>query len=414
MHRISDPRLGGVSKKNLKMFSKLCGNDQLHNVHIVTTFWSEVDKKKAVARETDLASTAFKPLIESGATLLRHDDTAKSALSIISELIIKKPVMMLIQQELNEGKKLADTSAGIVITEEIVRLRQKHEKEMASLIKEMEEAAEAKDEALRAELAEEHRELERKMARADGDRRRLEKTLHEARADLKVGAGRERLAMVEMEAMMKKAEMDRLDINRKAEEERKRHEEHLEHLRNAMKRADSGRADMQRTLEGAGEKEKAERARMMDRQTKQAAEGNKGNEEYLRETMEREAKDRTEMQKNVVAMREQGRADSARAAEKGREPQAKQAAERHILAGKAPEAEGNIRELEKKLAKDEPKKKKRLGKQADQGNMYPNEFGDTVGSCAKADGDTGPGVVAGSMVGLALALVVAWRTVFGK
>ena len=196
MHRISDPRLGGVSKKNLKMFSKLCGNDQLHNVQIVTTFWNEVDKKKAAARETDLASTAFKPLIESGAILLRHDDTAKSALSIMSELIIKKPVMMLIQQELNEGKKLADTSAGIAIAEDIVRLQQKHEKEMASLIKEMEEAAKAKDEALRAELAEEHRELERKMARADDDRRRLEKTLDEACAT----SGAEGVAKVQSKA----------------------------------------------------------------------------------------------------------------------------------------------------------------------------------------------------------------------
>jgi len=115
--------------------------------------------------------------------LLRHDDTVKSALYIMCELIIEKPVTMQIQRELNEGKKLGDTLAGVVIIEEIVRLQQKHEKEMASLIKEMEEAARARDEALRAELAEERRELERKMALADYDRKRWEKTF-EKHADL--------------------------------------------------------------------------------------------------------------------------------------------------------------------------------------------------------------------------------------
>ena len=381
MHRISDPRMGGVSRKNLRMFGKLCGNDQLHHVRIVTTFWSQVDRKVADAREIDLATSAFKLLTESGAVLRRHDDTVKTARSILSELIIKEAVTTQVQKELNEGKKLGDTSAGVVITEEIVRLQQKHAKEMASLKKEMEEAAQKKNDALRAELAKEHRALEMKMERADDDRRRLEQTLNEAREDLKEEARksqemrekadaesakfmeemakakeeRERMNK-EMNAAMKKAEMDRQEMNRKAEEERKRHDEHIKHLRDEMKRADAERADMQKKLKEAEDKEKAENARMIERQTRQAEGGREKNEGYLRnlhEMMQKTAKDRAEIQRKMIAAQDQAKETNAQAAKRVTELQMRQATEQRMLAEKTQQAERHLHEVERRRAQAE-------------------------------------------------------------
>lgn len=175
MHRISDPRMGGMSRKNLRMFRGLCGDNNLGNVRIVTTYWDRVGEE-GPAREAALAGGAFKALVDAGANMVRQNNGRESALSILSELIPKQPVEMKIVEEMKAGKTLAETSAGSVLTEEMKELQKRHEQDMRDLKKEMEEAAAAKDEALKAELAEERRLLEERMARQEADRARLQET----------------------------------------------------------------------------------------------------------------------------------------------------------------------------------------------------------------------------------------------
>ncbi|KIM43892.1 hypothetical protein M413DRAFT_25411 [Hebeloma cylindrosporum] len=176
LHRISDPRMGGAAKKNLRVFKEVCGDMNLGHVRIVTTYWNLVDEKQGNSRQIALAQGAFKSLIDGGADLCRHDKGLESARSIISQLIHQEPVTMKIQEELNEGRALGDTSAGAVIIEEMKELKRKHDKEVEGLKRELEEAAMANDEQLRAELAEEHRKLEERMARAEKDGKTLGKT----------------------------------------------------------------------------------------------------------------------------------------------------------------------------------------------------------------------------------------------
>ncbi|KAN0097943.1 hypothetical protein V8E55_002389, partial [Tylopilus felleus] len=184
MHRISDPRVGGVSRKNLRMFHSLCGDANLKNVRIVTTNWSRVDKEEGDHREEALRIGAFKSLLDAKAGMCRHLNTMESARAIMSELIPLKSVTMQIQKELEAGMTLGNTSAGTVLTAEMQEMQKKHNKELAGLKREMEDAAKANDLALRAELAEERRTLEHKMARAEEDRERLARTLNQAREDL--------------------------------------------------------------------------------------------------------------------------------------------------------------------------------------------------------------------------------------
>ncbi|KAJ3508732.1 hypothetical protein NLJ89_g5593 [Agrocybe chaxingu] len=174
LHRISDPRMGGMAKKNLRMFKELCGDNSLVNVLIVTTNWNLVDEKEGSARQAALAQGAFKPFVDSGVRLFRHDKGLESTRLIISELMDQEPVALKIQEELDAGRSLGETSAGAVIIEELQELQKKHEEEMESLRKEIEDAARANDEELRLELAEERRKLEETMARAVEDRKVLE------------------------------------------------------------------------------------------------------------------------------------------------------------------------------------------------------------------------------------------------
>lgn len=56
LHRISDVRMQGSSLQNLRMFRKLCGDEALKNVLLVTTFWDTVNDAEGRVREKELSS----------------------------------------------------------------------------------------------------------------------------------------------------------------------------------------------------------------------------------------------------------------------------------------------------------------------------------------------------------------------
>ena len=168
--------MGGAAKKNLRVFREICGDKHLGHVRIVTTNWNLVDEKQGNSRQDALAKGAFGPLIKEGAELRRHDNSLQSAQSIMSQLIHQEPVTMMIQEEVNAGRTLGDTSAGALIVEEIKELKKKHDKEVETLKKELEDASMANDEELILELAEERRKLEEMMVRTGEDQKTLKKT----------------------------------------------------------------------------------------------------------------------------------------------------------------------------------------------------------------------------------------------
>jgi len=173
--------MSGMAKKHLSIFRELYGNNNLGHVRIVTTDWSRVGEQEGRDRERALAKGAFKHLVKAGAVMARHDKGRESALSIMSQLVHKQLVIVQIQEELDAGRALGGTSAGAVIIADMKELQKKHKKEISHLEKEIEQATLDNDEELRDELAEDRRQLEQIMARAEEDWKRLATTLQEAR-----------------------------------------------------------------------------------------------------------------------------------------------------------------------------------------------------------------------------------------
>ena len=93
LHRISDPRMGGISRRNFNMFRKLCGDETLKNVLIVTTMWGLVDPQVGEAREEQLKTndTFFKPVLDKGARMARHNDTCKCAQDLVRMIMKNHP-----------------------------------------------------------------------------------------------------------------------------------------------------------------------------------------------------------------------------------------------------------------------------------------------------------------------------------
>jgi hypothetical protein len=176
MHRISDPKVGGTAKKNLRMFTKLCGSKSLKNVIIATTNWGRVEPAEGAKREDELKQTKFfGHLLEAGAQMTRHDSECTSALAIMAPLIGRTPIPLQIQEEVRNGVPIADTAAGSVLTQYVKALEKKHAKDLADLKIEIASAAKEKNEELQRELREERKELEAKMAKAEEERIKLEK-----------------------------------------------------------------------------------------------------------------------------------------------------------------------------------------------------------------------------------------------
>ncbi|KAG6370908.1 hypothetical protein JVT61DRAFT_10932 [Boletus reticuloceps] len=267
MHRISDPRVGGVSRKNLRMFHSLCGDANLKNVRIVTTNWARVSKEEGDKREVALQTGAFRALLDAEAGMRRHLNTVESAQVIMSELIPLEAVTMQIQRELEAGMTLGTTSAGTVLTAEMREMQKKHEKELADLKREMEEATKANDLALRAELAEERKALEQKMVRAEEDRERLARTLDEARKDL--AAEQDKLQALRQRTDEQSTALKHLQDQ--TEEERKRLADQIKDAEGKRKKLEQQQQEAMRENESLVKQLETDRQEMRDQANKQSA-----------------------------------------------------------------------------------------------------------------------------------------------
>ncbi|KAG0699562.1 P-loop containing nucleoside triphosphate hydrolase protein, partial [Suillus ampliporus] len=136
LHRISDFKMGSISQRNFKIFRELCGESSLNNVLIVTNMWSEVKRETGEARESELASKNkfFKPVLEKGAQLLRHEGTLESAHTILRYLINKHPAVLRIQQEIiDEHKPIEKTAAGSELRRALNQQAERHNEEISNL-----------------------------------------------------------------------------------------------------------------------------------------------------------------------------------------------------------------------------------------------------------------------------------------
>ena len=157
LHRISDVRMGGVARKNFRLFRKLCGDESLSSVAIVTNMWNEVTQQKGEQRERELANNGafFKSALEKGACMIRHDDTAESAHNIVSRLADRDTITLAVQREMvKEHKMVSQTSAGLDLQAELNEQSKRHRAGLRDMQARMEALMREKDDQHQEELKE--------------------------------------------------------------------------------------------------------------------------------------------------------------------------------------------------------------------------------------------------------------------
>ena len=152
------------------MFRELCGDTTLKNVVLVTNMWGEVSRDVGEAREMELSSNFFKQVLDKGAQMVRHHNTAQSAQDIIRMIMKNRPVVLQIQRELvDEHKDIVDTAAGEAVNQELNEQIRRHQAELKEVQEQMMQALKEKDEETRQEMEEESRKLQEQMERIKKD-----------------------------------------------------------------------------------------------------------------------------------------------------------------------------------------------------------------------------------------------------
>jgi DNA repair exonuclease SbcCD ATPase subunit len=188
----------GLSRKNFGMFRKLCGDNALQNVVIVTNMWGEVTANTGNAREAELMreDVFFRPVLEKGAQMARHENTVRSAGSIIRRILNNHPLPLRIQEELvDQHMDISETDAGEELNREINAQIRKHKEEMHSLEERIEQAMKDKDEETRRELEIETEKMQREIKRFQHDSERLESDYKKEKERLE-----ERMRLMELKA----------------------------------------------------------------------------------------------------------------------------------------------------------------------------------------------------------------------
>ncbi|OCH83802.1 hypothetical protein OBBRIDRAFT_892123 [Obba rivulosa] len=216
MHRITDIRIGGVSRRNFRMFRQLCGEETLKNVVIVTNMWANVTTEDGEQRERELMSRDifFKPALAKGARMARYYNTYESALAVLSLLVDAAPRALRIQTELvDERKELLQTAAGAVLGDALAEQAEKHRREMHALREEMEEARRVHDAETHEELAQVRTELEAQMKQAEREREllRTQYARDKQRADEEIRKLRDAVRQGEAATGEREAQVEQLE-----------------------------------------------------------------------------------------------------------------------------------------------------------------------------------------------------------
>ena len=207
LHRISDRRVGGVTKRNFSVFRKLCGESTLKNAVVVTNMWtpnaSDDVRAEEEGHETELETKPafFKQALDSGAHMERHYNTTESAHAIIRKFFAHEPRTLLVQEEIVDRKESWETTnAGSHLRDELIAMSKRHQREIEEMKRQQRELEEKlasaslkfqQNAALSEDLGKLRNELKKTSEALDGEQRKMAHVLQQVRVLKEKAATRE-------------------------------------------------------------------------------------------------------------------------------------------------------------------------------------------------------------------------------
>jgi hypothetical protein len=119
LHPITHTRLQGSSLRTMSMFDKVCGEGNEQNILLATTFWNSVHIDTGVMRERELGEIQglWKDMKDRGSRTERIARDYSRFLPILAEISRKGSMRLQVVEEMQQGKALEETMAGLTLTE---------------------------------------------------------------------------------------------------------------------------------------------------------------------------------------------------------------------------------------------------------------------------------------------------------
>ena len=173
LHRITDQKMQGSALRNFQMFQKICGDQALKNVVLLTTMWDKLkDEMEGLDRDQELRENFWSLMEEKGSYIARFDGSPEMAESMIAMLLAKDSIVLNIQKELQDkGKRLDQTSAGRLLVDGVeaeLDSKQRHIRYLEAQIQDSK-----KDKKQREKLEQQKRDWEHRRRQEERERDRL-------------------------------------------------------------------------------------------------------------------------------------------------------------------------------------------------------------------------------------------------
>ena len=193
LHRISDNRVSGTSRRNIAMFKELVGVEAYENVAVATTMWWNGEHELNLRKERELQEEHFKDILSNGGRMFKltagigPEEAAaaakEQAMEVIAHLMAKAregPIVMKIQSEMvDEGLTLDKTAAGKAVDGNVEHARMEYEAQLQEVRREIADALRKQDSAAVRVAREMHRELDLKDHMIAQERAALQTSLLE-------------------------------------------------------------------------------------------------------------------------------------------------------------------------------------------------------------------------------------------
>lgn len=253
LHRITDPRMQGSGMRNLHMFKRLCGDQNLSNVVMATCQWERVLEADGAERERQLKETPhfWGYMVDRGSQMHRHYNTRESALRLIDSLVggtASRPKIVLdIQtQMVDEGKDLASTGAGQAVDDAISKERKRFAKEIAEAQADISEALASRDRDTASILEQHKKEMNERVRKLDDEHAALQVSLERLQEER---FAKMKKALEEAERMSAEARELMESTKRERELERKAHQDQIKAKDDAVAKQKQEMADLQAKIE---------------------------------------------------------------------------------------------------------------------------------------------------------------------
>jgi len=258
LHRITDNKFSPTANRISNMLKSLCGKAAMNHLMLCTTMWDQVSEQLGNDRLAELCEMtgAWKDMVDMGASTAVissvKPNAKKEAENIVEELITNaRPVQLAIQDEmLNQGKSVAETAAGMVLTEHLREVQEEAERNMLEMQMRLRKENVAKGEEAKEALLAQEREVERL-------KRMTEEQTRVAQANImRLQQEREKAERETKELQERMRKENAAYVARLQEEMRAQEREAEERMRQAEEQARAQQADAERLLQ---EREEADR-----------------------------------------------------------------------------------------------------------------------------------------------------------